>query len=105
MTPPPGEPTPSFEAVIVPDPTGNPLDRLEVRVKPASGYSAHGLAGALASCSPPIMVRGHLAELGHFLLDPCNLHPGDAEIVADQLVRLPCAEPQGAAVRRTDLGA
>lgn len=79
---------PGIEAVIVPDPTGNPLDRLEVRVKPESGYSAYGLAAALAAGSPPIMVRGHLAELGYFLLDPCNMHPGEAEIVAEALAGL-----------------
>jgi len=79
---------PGIEAMIVPDPTGNPLDRLEVRVKPESGYTAHGLAAALAAGSPPVMVRGHLAELGYFLLDPCNLHPGEAAIVADALAGL-----------------
>lgn len=72
-------------ATIVPDPTGNPLDRLEVRVAPESGYTAYGLAAALAKGSPPIMVRGHLAELGYFLLDPCNLHAGQDQIVADAL--------------------
>ncbi|HEY8576941.1 MAG TPA: aminotransferase class V-fold PLP-dependent enzyme [Devosia sp.] len=89
---------PGIEAVIVPDPTGNPLDRLEVRVRPESGYSAHGLAAALAAGSPPIMVRGHLAELGFFLLDPCNLHPGEAEIVAETVVALieSPARPEGA---------
>ncbi|TPJ83351.1 aminotransferase class V-fold PLP-dependent enzyme [Mesorhizobium sp. B2-5-13] len=77
-----------IEARLVPDPTGNPLDRLEIGVKPASGYSAAGLAIALASCSPPIMVRAHQAELGIFFLDPCNLHPGEEQIVADRLVSL-----------------
>jgi L-seryl-tRNA(Ser) seleniumtransferase len=24
-------------------------------------------------------------ERGHFFLDPCNLHPGEAEIVAERL--------------------
>mgnify|MGYP000085043244 CR=1 FL=1 len=89
---------PGIAATIVPDPTGNPLDRLEVRVGTESGYSAHGLAAALAKGSPPIMVRGHLAELGYFLLDPCNLHPGEAEIVADVLAGLVESEtrPEGA---------
>ena len=75
-------------ARIVPDPTGNPLDRLEIQVEPASGYSAAGLASALSSGSPPIMVRGHQVELGVFFLDPCNLHPGEEKIVAEQLVAL-----------------
>jgi D-glucosaminate-6-phosphate ammonia-lyase len=72
-------------ASIVPDPTGNPLDRLEVRVGEASGFSAAGLAAALAGGDPPIIVRAHEAELGFFYLDPCNLHPGEAEVVARAL--------------------
>jgi len=79
---------PGIVARIVPDPTGNPLDRLEIRVEPASGYSAAGLTSALASGSPPIVVRGHQVENGLFFLDPCNLHPGEAEIVAEQVVAL-----------------
>ncbi|MFD1880279.1 aminotransferase class V-fold PLP-dependent enzyme [Paracoccus pacificus] len=73
-------------ALIVPDPTDNPLDRLEVRVAPESGFTAAGLAAALAAGDPPIIVRGHEAERGHFYLDPCNLHDGEAQIVADRLL-------------------
>lgn len=92
---------PGIKATIVPDPTGNPLDRLQVRVHVESGYSAYGLAAALAACSPSIMVRGHLAELDYFLLDPCNLHPGDAETVADQICTLIKSKdrPEGAMSR------
>lgn len=75
-----------IEARITPDPTNNPLDRLEIRVLPDSGFTAYGLASALAAGSPPVMVRGHQAELGIFWLDPCNLHSGEAEIVATRLV-------------------
>ncbi|TIM16392.1 MAG: hypothetical protein E5Y69_37160, partial [Mesorhizobium sp.] len=32
-----------------------------------------------------IIVRNHEVERGHFFLDPCNLHPGEAEIVAERL--------------------
>ena len=32
------------------------------------------------------MVRGDEVEKGHFQLDPCNLHDGQAEIVRDRLV-------------------
>lgn len=74
-----------IDARITPDPTNNPLDRLEIRVLPASGFTAYGLAGILASGTPPIMVRGHQAEQGLFWLDPCNLHPGEADIVAARL--------------------
>ncbi|MBV8567907.1 MAG: aminotransferase class V-fold PLP-dependent enzyme [Methylobacteriaceae bacterium] len=73
-------------ATIVPDPTDNPLDRLQVSVLPESGFTAAGLAAALAQGSPPVIVRDHEVERGHFFLDPCNLHPGEAEIVARQLV-------------------
>ncbi|AZO03544.1 MULTISPECIES: aminotransferase class V-fold PLP-dependent enzyme [unclassified Mesorhizobium] len=76
---------PGINAQIIPDPTNNPLDRLQVYVRPASRFTAAGLASALAAGSPPIIVRNHEVERGHFFLDPCNLHPGEAEIVAEQL--------------------
>jgi D-glucosaminate-6-phosphate ammonia-lyase len=81
------KPMPGIEATIVADPTGNPLDRLMVHVRQESGFSAAGLAEALAEADPPIIVRGHEVERGHFYLDPCNLHPGEAETVARCLVR------------------
>ena len=77
---------PGIAAHIVPDPTENPLDRLEVAVHPDSGFSAASLAAALAGGDPPVMVRDHETARGHFYLDPCNLHPGEAEIVAGRLV-------------------
>ncbi len=71
---------------IVADPTGNPLDRLEVQIDAKQlGVDASGLASALARQTPPIIVRDHEVELGYFQLDPCNLKEGDAEIVADSL--------------------
>jgi L-seryl-tRNA(Ser) seleniumtransferase len=73
-------------ATIVPDPTDNPLDRLKVEVLPESGFSAAGLAAALSAGDPPVIVRDHETERGYFCLDPCNLHPGEAEIVAGRLV-------------------
>ena len=74
---------PGVQATIVPDPTNNPLDRLEVRIDPqAARISAWDLADALASGEPPVIVRDHEVEQGWFLLDPCNLHPGQEEIVA-----------------------
>ncbi|RUV90747.1 aminotransferase class V-fold PLP-dependent enzyme [Mesorhizobium sp. M1A.F.Ca.IN.022.07.1.1] len=76
---------PGIGAEIVPDPTANPLDRLQVFVRPESRFTAAGLASALAAGSPPVMVRNHEVERGHFFLDPCNLHPGEAEIVAERL--------------------
>ncbi|MBV9813640.1 MAG: aminotransferase class V-fold PLP-dependent enzyme [Acetobacteraceae bacterium] len=77
---------PGIRASIVPDPTDNPLDRLEVHVDPeAARITAWDLADALAAGDPPVIVRDHEIEQGYFLLDPCNLHPGEAEIVADRL--------------------
>lgn len=76
---------PGIVAEIVPDPTDNPLDRLKVSVHPDSGFSAASLAAALATGDPPVIVRNHETERGHFYLDPCNLHPGEAEIVAGRL--------------------
>ncbi|TIV65833.1 MAG: aminotransferase class V-fold PLP-dependent enzyme [Mesorhizobium sp.] len=76
---------PGIGAEIIPDPTANPLNRLQVFVRPESRFTAAGLASALAAGSPPVIVRNHEVERGHFFLDPCNLHPGEAEIVAEQL--------------------
>ena len=75
---------PASTSRIVPDPTDNPLDRLEVRVDPAeAGTTAWALAAALAAGDPPVIVRDHEVEHGRFYLDPCNLHPGEAEQVAE----------------------
>jgi L-seryl-tRNA(Ser) seleniumtransferase len=71
---------------IVPDPTGNPLDRLRVSVPLGRRWTARRLADALAAANPPVMVRDYQTDLGYFDLDPCNLHPGEAEKVAQQLV-------------------
>jgi L-seryl-tRNA(Ser) seleniumtransferase len=77
---------PGLHARIVGDPTGNPLDRLEVAVSPSeAGTTAWMLAAELARGDPPIIVRDHEVANGHFFLDPCNLHPGEAEIVADRI--------------------
>ncbi|MBM2714051.1 aminotransferase class V-fold PLP-dependent enzyme [Mesorhizobium caraganae] len=76
---------PGIAAHIIPDPTANPLDRLQIFVSPESRFTAAGLASALAAGSPPIIGRNHEVERGHFFLDPCNLHPGEAEIVAERL--------------------
>ncbi len=76
-------------ARAVADPTGNPLDRLEVRIDAGIlGADASGIAFALASRQTPIIVRNHEVELGHFQLDPCNLKPGQAEVVANALREL-----------------
>ena len=80
------QPFAQLECTTVPDPTGNPLCRLRVRPLADSGWSARSLADALAAGDPPVMVRDYQTDLGHFDLDPCNLHPGDAQLVAQQLL-------------------
>ena len=74
-------------AAIVPDPTNNPLDRLHVAMEPTVAHiTAWDLADRLASGSRHVIVRDHEIEHGYFLLDPCNLHPGEETIVAARLV-------------------
>ncbi len=78
---------PGIVARIDPDPTDNPLDRLTLSVDPAvARTTAWDLADALAAGDPPVIVRDHEVELGFFQLDPCNLHPGEAAIVAERVV-------------------
>jgi L-seryl-tRNA(Ser) seleniumtransferase len=73
--------------VIAPDPTGNPLDRLQIRIDPErANISAWDLADRLGKGERPVIVRDHEAEHGYFYLDPCNLHPNEEFIVAERLV-------------------
>ena len=77
---------PGLRPGIVPDPTDNPLDRLRLEIVPAeAGTTAWALAASLAAGDPPIIVRDHEVEHGFVFLDPCNLHPGEAEIVAERV--------------------
>ena len=79
------KPFTELQCFLVPDPTGNPLQRLRVRPDVATGWTARHLADALAAGDPPVMVRDYQTDLGYFDLDACNLHPGEAQIVARQL--------------------
>ncbi len=73
-------------ATIHPDVTHNPLDRLKLAVDPAlAGASAGAIGLALSRHDPPIIVRDHEVELGYIQLDPCNLAPGQAPVVAKAL--------------------
>ena len=73
----------------IPDPTGNPLSRLQVNVDARlAGCTAAGFAAALGRRDPAIVVRAHEVELGYFQLDPCNLRPGQAALVRDALVEV-----------------
>ena len=78
---------PGVNPVRIPDPTNNPLERLQVFIDPASaGASAAQFAEAFGRLDPPLIVRGHEVEKGYFQLDPCNLMEGQAEMVRDILV-------------------
>ncbi|ANL36969.1 aminotransferase class V-fold PLP-dependent enzyme [Rhizobium phaseoli] len=77
---------PGVTALIEPDPTNNPLDRLRLIIDAEQAHiSAWDLADALARGTPPIIVRDHEVEHRYFYLDPCNLHPGQEVIVANRL--------------------
>jgi L-seryl-tRNA(Ser) seleniumtransferase len=77
---------PGVIALIEPDPTDNPLDRMRVIISaPEAHITAWDLAAALRNGSPPIIVRDHEVEHNYFYLDPCNLHPGQETIVASRL--------------------
>ncbi|QKK20700.1 aminotransferase class V-fold PLP-dependent enzyme [Rhizobium indicum] len=79
---------PGLTALIEPDPTHNPLDRLRLIVDSEQAHiTAWDLADALAKGSPPIIVRDHEVEHRYFYLDPCNLHPGEETIVAERLAQ------------------
>jgi L-seryl-tRNA(Ser) seleniumtransferase len=76
-----------IRASIIPDPTDNPLDRLKLEVDPeVTRITAWDLADALAAGDPPVIVRDHEVEQGFFQLDPCNLHPGEAPVVATRVL-------------------
>ncbi len=77
---------PGVTALVEPDPTNNPLERLRVVISPTEAHiTAWDLAAALSQGNPPVIVRDHEVEHQHFYLDPCNLHPGQEEIVAARL--------------------
>ncbi len=77
---------PGVNAIIEPDPTDNPLDRLKVWVDPGQArITAWDLADRMARGDNPVIVRDHEAEHGYFYLDPCNLHPDEEYIVAEKL--------------------
>lgn len=77
---------PGVTALIEPDPTNNPLDRLRVILNPQEAHiTAWDLSDALARGAPAIIVRDHKVEHQYFYLDPCNLHPGEEMIVARRL--------------------
>lgn len=86
-------------AMRVPDPTENPLERLQVWIDPAeAGATAAQFAEAFGRQDPPLIVRGHEVEQGYFQLDPCNLMDGQAEMVRDMLIEVLGDAPAAAAI-------
>ncbi len=89
---------------IVPDPTGNPIERLRLDFRTVTGTTAAAVAGALAAGDPRVIVRDEFLDRDMFELDPCNLHPGEAETVAarlgEVLAALPVAVDPGEMRRR-----
>lgn len=96
---------PGVRAELIPDPTDNPLDRLRLFVDQAeAGITAWDLAAALAAGEPPVIVRDHQVERGFFDMDPCNLHPGEADMVAEAIIAV-LERAQATPVPPTDLDA
>ena len=77
---------PGISAAKVPDPTqtrSSVCRSTSIRARPEPRRQ---VARALGDQDPAIIVRNHEVELGYFQLDPCNLAPGQMEIVAERLV-------------------
>ena len=69
-----------------PDPTGNPVDRLRVAIRPEQARTtAWDVAATLAAGTPSVVVRAEALEHGFFELDPCNLDAEEAGIASDRL--------------------
>ena len=73
------------QATVVPDATGNPIERLRLSFGREQGARAAEIAACLTEGDPPIIVRDEFLDLNMFELDPCNLHPGEARIVGKRL--------------------
>jgi D-glucosaminate-6-phosphate ammonia-lyase len=71
---------------LSPDPTGNPITRLRLRVDASAGITAWDLADTLAEGDRPVIVRDDEIAHGYFELDPCNLSNGEAAEVAERIV-------------------
>ncbi len=74
----------AIKTQLVDDPTDNPIQRLRLAFQGDSNAAAT-FAARLAQGDPPVIVRDEFLDRNCFELDPCNLHPGEAEIVAERL--------------------
>jgi L-seryl-tRNA(Ser) seleniumtransferase len=64
------------------------VDRLRVTVDAGRAKTtAWDMSEALAAGDPSIAVRAEDLEHNYFELDPCNLTPGEAKVVAEHILR------------------
>ncbi|MRS16316.1 aminotransferase class V-fold PLP-dependent enzyme [Enterobacteriaceae bacterium RIT691] len=93
---------PGVQAAREADPTDNPLERCKITLDPTlTRTTAWDLAQTLAAGKPSIIVRDHLAEKGYFYLDPCNLHPGQEEVVLARLREALAAAREAPTAKKT----
>lgn len=96
---------PGLTLRILPDWTGNPIDRVEVAVGEESGLHAWELAERLAARDPSIRVRDDLVEAGVIHLDPCNLDPEEAGLVSAAIRDVAASAREKGDGRRQDFAA
>jgi len=78
---------PGLDVDISPDPTGNPIERLLIKVNEGvAKISAWELANRLAQGKPVIIVRSEYVGSGAFELDPCNQKEGQPETLLSRLI-------------------
>lgn len=80
------KPIPGLAVGPEPDPTGNPVTRVRIRVDAdGTGPDAADLARALAADEPAIHVREHDSDPRSLQLDPCNLSDEEMRVVCDRI--------------------
>ncbi len=79
--------SPGIGVRTLPDWTGNPVDRLELTVRPEeAGLYAWELADRLRRGEPRVFVREQFVESGVLVLDPCCLEDGEERQVSDRIL-------------------
>ncbi len=74
---------------IIPDPTGNKINRLRIYVDhKISNYTIQSFSYHLEKNNPAIFVRDDLIHLNHLELDTCNLKKGQEKIVAKEIKKI-----------------
>jgi uncharacterized pyridoxal phosphate-dependent enzyme len=76
------------EAEAVPDPTGVPLSRVRLTVRPqGAGWNAAALADRLRSGTPPVWVMEHAAKDGHLFLELVPLRADELAFILDRIAQ------------------